>query len=43
MKWLLRLFRKLLRLAVASLVFTVVVVVLDALLSPDGRESDRPA
>lgn len=41
MKWLGRQARKLVRLVVITLTLTVVVVLLDALLSPDGRGSDR--
>ena len=33
-----RLFRRVVRLAIATFVFTVVVVVLDAVLSPDGPD-----
>ena len=42
MKWLGRLFRKVVRLAVVTATLTVVIIVLDAVLSPDSVE-DRPA
>ena len=40
MKWIGRQFRKLIRLVVVTVTLTVVVVLLDALLSPDGRGTD---
>ena len=43
MKWLGRLVRKLIRLVVVSVTLTVVIILLDALLSPDDRETGRPA
>ncbi len=41
MKWAGRLLRKLVRLAVVTVTLTVLVILLDALLSPDGRGVDR--
>ena len=38
MRWIGRLIRKMVRLTVFAGVFTVAVVVLDAVLSPDGPE-----
>lgn len=43
MKWIGRQFRKLIRLIGITVTLTVVVVLLDALLSPEGRGSDRTA
>lgn len=43
MKWIGRQFRKLVRLVVITVTLTVVVVLLDALLSPDDRRVDRAA
>ncbi|MGE3073757.1 MAG: hypothetical protein AB7N24_06660 [Dehalococcoidia bacterium] len=42
MKWLGRLVKKLVRLVVVTAVLTTLVILLDALLSPDGKEIDRP-
>ncbi|MGE0599024.1 MAG: hypothetical protein AB7J35_08750 [Dehalococcoidia bacterium] len=42
MKWLGRLVKKLVRVVVATAVLTTLVILLDALLSPDGREIERP-
>lgn len=41
MKWASRLLRKLVRLAVVTVTLTALVILLDALLSPDGRGVDR--
>ncbi len=41
MKWAGRLLRKLVRLAVVTVTLTALVILLDALLSPDGRGVDR--
>lgn len=43
MKWISRLFRKLVRLIVVTVTLTVVIILLDALLSPDGRGVDPTA
>lgn len=43
MKWLGRLVRKLVRLVVVTATLTVVIILLDALLSPDDHETGRPA
>lgn len=42
MKWLGRLVRKLVRLAVVTATLTVVIIILDAVLSPDSVDN-RPA
>lgn len=39
MKWLGRLFRKLIRLAIITTVLTAVIVLLDAVLSPDSVDN----
>ncbi len=41
MKWFGRLLKKMVRLAVITSALTIVVILLDALLSPDGNELDR--
>ena len=41
MKWVGRLLGKLVRLAVVTVTLTALVILLDALLSPDGRGVDR--
>ena len=41
MNWLRKMARRAVRLAIASVVFFVAVIVLDAALSPDGPEHPR--
>ena len=41
MNWLRKMARRAVRLAIASVVFFVAVIVLDAALSPDGPEQPR--
>ena len=41
MKWLQRLFKKVIRLAIITSALTTAIILLDALLSPDGKDLHR--